>query len=211
MGSNIDVIMFAGKKRSGKDYTANAFQKLQVLDSSAIAEKFAFAEPMKQAVCALFDITQEQLETYKNNEEDYGIELKAYPNNQPSATISYLSFRQILQRFGTEAIKPIFGDDIWARHIAKSIIDSECNMAIITDFRFKEEYDTIVDVFGKEHVFTVNVISKDTELQGDSHSSENALFGFEFNYNFYNTRDENEYYHRLLKLAVAQERYACRK
>jgi hypothetical protein len=49
--------------------------------------------------------------------------------------------RKILQRFGTDAMQSVFGKDIWASLMQTKINnDTEHNVFIIPDFRFKHEY-----------------------------------------------------------------------
>jgi len=79
-------------------------------------QRVAFADIPKEIISKTFGITKEQFDDLKNTNEVY---------------------RQYLVNFA-ETMKKYFGNDIWA----KLAINSEDNI-LITDLRFKEEYDYI--------------------------------------------------------------------
>ena len=172
------IILINGKKRSGKDWTAKLI-KQDLEDRGYTADIRSFASPMKFIISQTFDITENELDLYKND-DDYGIELKVYPNNQPPCTIKYTDFRTILQRFGTEAMKPIFGNDIWAELLYKNAEKSEYDFILVPDFRFLVEY--------RDNAVTLKI--KHTELESqctDTHASETELNDFSFDYTIDNT------------------------
>jgi len=118
------VIGIHGFARSGKDTVAD-----YILDSDDTILKYSFANPLKTAVSSLFNIPREELDG-DNREEilpEWG-----------------LSIRQILQRFGTESMRNVFGDDFWikkAQHsVDEALGDSEYSV-IISDVRFENEAD----------------------------------------------------------------------
>lgn len=185
------IIMISGAKRSGKDFLADMLCKYY----GDRATKLAFATPIKQIVCGLFGISEDKLDIMKNNEDEYGIEVKAYPNNQPSVTIGSLSFREILQRIGTEATKPVFGNDVWARMVLDKInADTEHDIFIISDFRFNSEYQTLAVSEHKCNIYSIRVDSDIVRVNSDiveksldMHSSETELDNFDFDIEFYNS------------------------
>ena len=169
------VILIAGKKRAGKDYAGEIIKQFM-----PGIKCVRFADTIKEIISSTFGISLEDLEEYKNNTDQYGLEIKAYPNNQPEATIKYINFREILQKFGTEGMKPIFGDDIWVEACYNKIKDSE--YSIITDFRFLSEYKSLLEK-GFE-IYTIKIFNDNLESD-DSHSSENDLENNNFVYDFY--------------------------
>jgi hypothetical protein len=66
------IILIAGKKRSGKNYTAEMLQSM-LLKKNISCETFSFAEPLKDIVAKTFLISQSELEDYKNNPNRYKI------------------------------------------------------------------------------------------------------------------------------------------
>lgn len=173
------IVLINGKKRSGKDYTAELIKK-RLEKKGFSAEIIRFADPMKFIVAQTFGIDEEQLDTYKNDTETYGYEIKAYPNNQPSATIEYGDFRGILQKFGTEAMKPVFGDDVWPKLLYKRAKKLDVDFVLVPDFRFLVEY--------KKKATTLKIRHDVLEEQcTDTHSSETELNDFDFDFEIDNT------------------------
>lgn len=171
------IVLINGKKRSGKDY--NAILIKQELESRGYSVSIlSFAEPIKTIIAETFGITVEQVELYKNEPSEYGLEIRAYPDNQPSCVIEYVGMRDILQRFGTEAMKPIFGDDVWASLLYKRAEKSGSDFVLVPDFRFIIE-DNI-------NAIKVNVFNNDIEST-DTHASETELNDFTFDYYIDNT------------------------
>lgn len=173
-----NIILINGKKRSGKDYFATELQK-QLYDNNKTSAVIAFADPIKEMVATLFNISLSDLDTYKNNPDQYGYAIQAYPNNQPICNVQYGDFRTILQRFGTETLKPWFGEDIWVKLLQNKSQELNVDYIIVPDFRF----------FCEEISDCTIHIKNDNCTSNDSHRSETELeqFGFEFKYTVDNT------------------------
>lgn len=173
------IIAINGKKRSGKDHNAKLLKE-KLEDNGYSVAIISFAYPIKDIIAKTFNISVDDVELYKNESDEYGLEIKVYPNNQPSGVIKYINMREILQRFGTEAMKPYFGKDVWAKLTYDKIEEMGCDFSIIPDFRFPEEY--------REDIITIKVKNDVIDNEStDSHSSENSLNDFNFNYEIDNT------------------------
>ena len=156
------VILVNGLKRAGKDYTSDLLVAA-LNNCSMSAKSFSFAAPMKCIISKTFNITLAQLDDYKNDSERYHLcPIDMKDGNHGDHT----NFRTILQRFGTEAMKPIFGDTIWTELVCKNIRKSKEDFIIISDFRFTEEYDYMV----KQQEFNVITVN----VQGQSQEDPNA-------------------------------------
>jgi hypothetical protein len=180
------VILINGLKRSGKDYLS---EKIAEIVGENNVEIISFANPMKEIIANTFGISLNELEEYKNDTEGYGLEIKAYPNNQPSSVIAYTNFRKILQRFGTEGMKPIFGENVWAELGINNVLKSEKEYILIPDFRFLSEYsEAKTKSKGNYKLYTVNIFN-DNLPQADAHASETELkeHNFKFDYIIDNT------------------------
>ena len=164
------IVLVSGKKRSGKDYFANMLK-----DYRSDIKVMSFADPLKKIVADTFNISLTELEQYKNNPEDVTLPL---PNG------SITNFRLILQRFGTEAMKPIFGDDIWQRLLIEEANKCSENIIVVPDFRFPEEK--------VEGAITVRIIGSSDISDGDAHPSEVSLEGFDFDYYIDNSMKDPE-------------------
>jgi len=176
------IILINGKKRAGKDHSASLLK-----DKLKDSEILSFAGPMKRIISETFGITEDDLDTFKNDTEAYGIEIKVYPNNQVPGVIKYTNFREILQLFGTEAMKPQFGNSVWVDLLLNKIRESDNKIFIVPDFRFLIEESNINR---KEFNVITLKIESDNEVTGDGHSSENELNGFNFDYIVDNTKHE---------------------
>lgn len=192
------IIAFNGKKRSGKDYNAKLLKE-KLEDNGYSVAIISFAYPIKDIIAKTFNISVDDVELYKNESDEYGLEIKVYPNNQPSGVIKYIDMREILQRFGTEAMKPYFGKAVWANLTYNKIEEMGCDYSIIPDFRFPEEY--------REDIITVKVKNDVIDNSStDSHSSENSLNDFNFNYIIDNTGycDTNSQLEKLIENLIME-------
>ena len=132
------VIQLLGQARSGKDWTASQLKAYFESQGKSV-EIMSYAAPMKRIAATLFDITLEQLDNYKNHPLEYVIDITQHSEFKMPIDIHNTNFRQFLQRLGNEAIKPEFGDDVWAK-LAKANIDkSTADIIIIPDCRFPVE------------------------------------------------------------------------
>ena len=131
------VIQLLGFARSGKDWTASQLKAYFESQGKSV-EIMSYAAPMKRIAATLFGISLEQLDVAKNNPATYPIYCGEYGRD-------YLEtdFRQFLQRLGNDAVKPEFGDDVWAK-LAKANIDkSTADIIIIPDCRFTVELSEV--------------------------------------------------------------------
>ena len=139
------IIQLLGQARSGKDFTATQL-KLYYESIGKSVEILSYAAPMKQIAATLFGISLEQLDDFKNRDRQVSIEV--YDHNKDtqfyrdSIEID-INFREFLQRLGNEAIKPLFGDAVWANLMQQAISKSSADIIIIPDCRFTVELQTI--------------------------------------------------------------------
>jgi GTPase SAR1 family protein len=117
------IIGFSGLAGAGKTTAANYFVKRGF-------KKDAYARVMKQAVSHLFSIPMEKL--LGNAEQKNQVDL-----------FWGLSYRQILQRFGTEACRHTFGDDFWEKVMWSNHRDMDYDL-VIDDVRFPNEAEAIL-------------------------------------------------------------------
>ena len=131
------VIQLLGFARAGKDWTAYQLKAYFESQGKSV-EIMSYAAPMKRIAATLFGISLEQLDVAKNNPATYPIYCGEYGRDYFET-----DFRTFLQRLGNDAIKPIFGDDVWAK-LAKANIDkSTADIIIIPDCRFTVELNEV--------------------------------------------------------------------
>ena len=133
------IIQLLGQARSGKDFTATQL-KLYYESIGKSVEIKSYAAPMKQIAAALFGISLEQLDDFKNQPINYPLTVTSLYTGMP---MTQLDFRTFLQRLGNEAVKPLFGDAVWANLMQQAISKSPADIIIIPDCRFTVELQVI--------------------------------------------------------------------
>ena len=143
--SNKIIIQVLGQARSGKDWTSYKLQEA-FKARGVSAEVMSYAAPMKRIATKLFGISLEQLDDFKNRSDKVSIEVYDNENILDKTSPSFqleTNFRTFLQRLGNDAIKPEFGDDVWAQLALKNIKESTSNVIIMSDCRFNVELNAI--------------------------------------------------------------------
>lgn len=177
------IIQIGGFKRSGKDtisqMIANHYQS-----KDKLVDIFHYADPLKQIAASIFDISLEQLDEFKNNKT------KLYRFNTYEEPCKVTDFREILMKIGNEAIKPVFGSDVWQKIMFEKIEKSEADIIIIPDFRFAVEHIP--------NAVTIRINNSDI-INDTDHPSETELIDFDFdmsidNTNYHQTQEEVSYY-----------------
>ena len=159
------VIQISGRKRSGKDWTATAIKQQLELHGYSV-EVMSFAEPLKDIASIILDMPLSDLEFAKNN-NDAVYRTGSYDNE-------YLTtFRLLLQKLGTEAMKKHFGESVWYDLLINRIEQSSADCILVPDYRFPEE--TIPGAL------TVRIHSTSVDLT-DNHISETALDDYIFDH-----------------------------
>jgi hypothetical protein len=154
------IIGLTGKKGSGKDTVGSH------LVNEYGFERAGFADLLKQAVAALFDVTVEQADQWKNEYVDVAVEDRYFGTGV--ATHSQQSWREMLQRFGTEMGRETFGpnfwvDQFWLKHGHEESL-------VITDVRFDNEAESII----KRDGFIFEIIRSNMD-DVDTHASEAGI------------------------------------
>ena len=172
------VIQLLGFARAGKDWTASQLKAYFESQGKSV-EIMSYAAPMKRIAATLFDITLEQLDNYKNHPLEYVIDITQLSEFKVPVDIHNTDFRRFLQLLGNDAIKPIFGDNVWAK-LAKANIDkSTADIIIMPDCRFTVE---LMEVGGT----TVRIVNNSLPPPMN-HPSELELLNYVTHYSLDNT------------------------
>jgi hypothetical protein len=144
------VIGLGHRARAGKDSVAN------VLCGAYGFSRLSFAESLKAAACEIFGWDRRHVDG----------ELKEVVDG-------YWGFspRWALQHLGTEAVRRVIGDDTWIKS-AMLRIRTRGPRVVITDVRFPNEADAILDLGGE--VWRVDRPG----LPPAEHASERGLLGY---------------------------------
>lgn len=201
------LILLSGKKRSGKDTSASLIKQLYPR-----AKLMAFASPLKNIIATTFNIPMAQLEEYKD--QDFALLHGVPKEDQEDTSFQMQSYREVLQRFGSEAMKEIFGVDVWSELAVKQIKGyfEFTDTVVITDWRFPEEYKYIYNAFVEDqesqgHIFdrltidlqTVRIDRDGTDLF-DGHVSEVQLDDFKFDHRITNNGSIDELKEKLKEI-----------
>jgi len=134
------LIGISGKKRTGKNTVAGIIKSLTNLS----VKEFSFADELKKDVSRMCKTNIAAIETNKE------------------------LYREMLQAWGMYKRKSV-GSDYWIAQTFQNILNDESNIAIITDVRFRNEYEYIRKIGG-----LLVRVSRDTGLI-DQHPSETEL------------------------------------
>jgi dephospho-CoA kinase len=141
-------IFVAGFARSGKDTVANILVE-EFKNNGVKAEKFAFADSLKDEICDCLGITREQLDIFKNENKEG---------------------RRLLQSYG-QTKKYFNGNYYWINKLLNRVVEADCEYVIISDFRFLYESNFISDF---DLVADFVKVVRDS-VQVDDHISETGL------------------------------------
>jgi len=196
------VFGFSGDKGCGKDTIAD------YLSIKHNFTKLAFAEPLKQSVSFAFHVSMDELGSGTNKDQEFAFPIIVtefhlsdflehlhdnyyeIPEDVKSSIISkyqgipFMSYREILQIFGTEICRREIDNDIWITIMRKRVKESPTHRIILSDVRFKDEKDYVGELGGKSVLIIRPSISCD-----DTHESENNLNGEEYDVIVTNDRD----------------------
>lgn len=168
------IIGLMGLKGAGKDTVAAYLIKEHGF------ERKSFAEPLKRSVAALFDIPFEKVDEWKN---DDCVRVKVeFDSVSYDEMYSDLSFRKMLQRFGTESHRDVFGSNFWVDMCLPLDAYYTGRKIVVTDCRFKNEAHRIHYNLGG---YIVRVERPGLDSQ-DRHSSEQELSEIQYHYRLAN-------------------------
>lgn len=164
------VLLVNGLPRAGKDTFAD------FLVENYGFTKMSFADELKNIICRTLNISRVDLENYKNERVELFVDGK-----------SIIDFRALLQNFGTEAMKPVFGDGVWVDILYKKIEESKNEKIVVSDFRFLFEYQNSRDF----DIKTI-LIKDDRELPLIGHASDVELYQNNFVFDLVIENDKTE-------------------
>jgi hypothetical protein len=156
------LIGLSGYSRSGKDTVA------ELLCLNYGYKRVSFADPMRQALYVLSPKI-DNIVRLSEYVDDYGWDV-AKQNQE---------VRRLLQVFGTEVGRKMFGLDFWIDIALKDL--SGDTQVVISDVRFPNEADAIAKLGG-----SVWRINRKNHSAVNGHASEHAMDNYMFNHVIYN-------------------------
>jgi hypothetical protein len=174
------IIGLCGKKLAGKDTAA------QYLVDNYGYTRVSFAEKLKESVAALFDIPREWIDEWKDDQGgtlprveviiDIAGEIRNHPYLKKHSQYSF-SWREFLQRYGTESHREVFGNDFWVDQILPYYNRADVykgQKLVISDVRFENEAARIKQYEGK--LIEIRRPAHEDEAAKDRHVSEQMPF-----------------------------------
>lgn len=189
-----------GRRRSGKDTTYSLMCEVASEMGLPRPERRSFAYLLKKSIAALFDITVDDVEMLKEWSEQQGntppLECAAIVIPQISTPSRIgdgkvdlqieqhrFTMRQLLERYGTEAHRDVFGDDFWVESTLPDR-DYTDEIVVCTDMRFPNEYDRVRRLGGSPiRIFGTTEI----ESEEITHVSQAALDQHDFDWSIDNS------------------------
>lgn len=158
------IILFNGPPRSGKD-TATRLA-MEILNQPAFvvgnlvytrrSYHYRFAQPLKDAIHALFGVGHIHTESYDSVKDT------------PSGVFFGMSAREAYIWLSEEVVKKRFGKDFFAKVAVTRIKQFDDALIVISDCGFQEEVDVLIKEFGTENVYVVRIHRNGTSFEGDS-------------------------------------------
>jgi len=195
------IIAFSGKMGAGKDTAAELFMLAVVnkhlrevsseeLDvslrgkvSSAKWSIKKYAYKLKQIASILCGADMHDLEDQEFKKRKMGKEW------------DFMTYREFLQRLGTEAIRTGIHPDAWVNALFADF-HSTMSHWLITDCRFDNEANAVIRHGG----IVVRIENPRLPVQEDPHPSETALDDFPFHYTIVNDGTMEEFYEKVQEM-----------
>jgi len=170
------IIGLSGRANSGKDTAFEAIRS-HYAESALLAKRVAFADPLKMSAAWALGYqpeTAEEAVAICNALKDMRITIAGNRDYD-----SWVSGREYLQFYGTEAHRGVFGEGFWVNatlpeHFA-DLDDKypDVDVLVVTDVRFPNEAERILELNGE--VWGINADERLGELPDTAHSSERPL------------------------------------
>lgn len=160
------IIGVGGLKGAGKDTFAQIVdQWAEEHAASSPVHTWHFADPLKKSLAALLGTSVEWINSNKDNPAKFDL-----PGGQK------MTLRTLLQRYGTEAHRDIFGQDFWIDQTRGYLSGIDpTDICVIPDVRFENEVE-LVKSFGGVLVY----IENDRVSKDDNHISETQIKNLNF-------------------------------
>lgn len=158
------LIGLTGRAGGGKDTVCQLMREWGDTNGFSVRRE-AFADRLKLSFARIFfpDVDLESAVSWCNLVKAQG-ELAMLRVDSPTT----IPGRSVLQRYGTEAHRDVFGTDFW---VDAALADMSADITVVTDVRFANESDAIRGRDGE----VWNVIRPGDPIEHSSHPSEAGL------------------------------------
>lgn len=150
------IIGLTGKMGSGKDTIAD------YLVEKYNFRKVGFSDELYAAVCGLFDIDLEDAFRFKED----GTKIVIADNQFPLVSKGQFTWREFLQRFGTDMARKVWGENFWVERFTYKYLEEIPYDMVVRDIRFNNEA-ALINKYGG----TIWEVTR-PGYEGDEHESE---------------------------------------
>lgn len=175
------IIVFYGQKGVGKDTCCDAYRNVAFFNNQLISH-VSYAKELKDVVWNLFGklIGKQEYIYGTINEKETPIttwEISPEISKQFGYKETYWTGRRLLQWFGTDMCRSVYSM-IWVDKAENKIKEADSDTIVITDCRFKNEYDSLLKMKDEFKVIFVKVERKTDLNTFGSHVSEAGIDHF---------------------------------
>lgn len=128
------ILLLCGFKGTGKDSVAK-------LLGMAGYQRMAFADPLKEAICAIYGYDPEMIQGNTPESREWREQVDPYWEERTG--ITGFTPREALTFTSTDVIRRYICDTVWVDRIINDIRNSDEELIVITDYRFPIEYSRI--------------------------------------------------------------------
>jgi hypothetical protein len=146
------IVIFNGPPRSGKDTCA------EFLATGMYYRSMKLAAPLKLATHALYGLWPIPDNYFEKTKDDANPEFMG------------LSPRQAYIKVSEELVKPILGDDWWARVLVNRIKAEDTDRIVLSDCGFTQELEVLAEAFGPESLLLFRLHREGCDFSKDSRS-----------------------------------------
>lgn len=168
-------------------------------------KQFSFADKLKQFCMDVFSCEYDQMYGTNTQKDTLTkVQWKGFPKSvqkifgkRPEV---YLSARELLQAFGTEVVRKIYNNS-WTEACLKKVQEDSPELALISDVRFPNEVQAILDVGGIVIRLTRDPLhsSHDSEVALDSDNFDQTKFSVILDNSNLDRSQQNKVLYELLK------------
>lgn len=174
------IIAICGAKRSGKNTVGNFIGQYFTYQKRKSIRFLAFADTVKETAAAMMGFHRDHFKDDSIKDKTFHfIDGKSYTG------------REIFQIMGTEALRNGFNKSVWITALNNKLINSIHNIIIITDLRFRNEYDYFQSLKDQYNVYIIRVYRSSIKSD-DNHQSETDVNKFGYDFVIHNNTDSLE-------------------
>lgn len=133
------IIGFAGPKRSGKDYAYNIIKNYFTNENDSVIERVAFADPIKQKICEIFNLSLSDLEELKTKSQ---LQILC----EKCSEYGNFTGRDLITGIGM--LMRSYDEHQFERYVEDIVKSNPNKIYICTDVRFQSEVELIHSLGG---------------------------------------------------------------